>query len=464
MSESTVTVSGGSVTLGRSAVRERRPQGGAPSELVTPRRLLWSAYAGLIVCGLATVLCTGSTPQLSPDNLHLAFAATFPHIYAGPLANLGPDIHLGGVIALFTVMCVCYATIVRHGSLLPARAVVAGIVALHLIVAIAPPLMTTDVFSYLMYGRMDAVYHIDPYIHGPWAIHYDSYFPFVAAQWAYTPTAYGPLFTGVSTLLGHLDIRTATLVYKLLTVACSLIAIGGVAKAAQRLGRDAAQAALLVGLNPVLIIYAVGGSHNDMLMMAALSWSIAALVAHRARTAGGLLVTAVAVKLTAGVLLPFALAARRGPAGRTRLGGHQWRMLGGAALVLLGVAVISTVLFGAGPLHLLHTLEVIQSNGGRQSVPGFIAWGLGFGWLSHGVVIGLQAIDVLTFVWLIVAVRKHKIDWITATGWAVVALLVTSTFLLPWYVVWLLPFAALSDSRALRTAAIVLTAIGMTSL
>jgi hypothetical protein len=139
-------------------------------------------------------------------------------------------------------------------------------------------------------------------------------------------------------------------------------------------------------------------------------------------------------------------------------------MLGGLVLVLLGVGIISTVLFGSGPLRLLSTLELIQSNGGSQSVPGFIAWGLGLGYLSHGVVIGLQAVLVGTVTWLIVAVRRHRIDWVTATGWAVVALLVTSTFLLPWYVVWLLPFAALSDSRALRMAALTLTAIGMTTL
>jgi hypothetical protein len=459
MSESTVTVGGGPVALGRSTVRQR-PQNDAPSELITSRRLVWAAYAGLIICGLGTVLCTAHTPQLAPDSLKLAF----PRIYAGPLAWLGPDVHLGGVIALFTIMCLCYATLVRYGALLSARVIVAGVIALHVIMALAPPLMTTDVFSYLMYGRMDAVYQIDPYLKGPIAIQHDSYFPFVGAQWAYTPTAYGPLFTGLSALMGHLHLKAATLTYKLLTVVSSLVAIAGVAKAAQRLGRDVGQAVLLFGLNPVLIVYAVGGSHNDMLMMAALCWSVAALVGHRARTAGGLLMTAVAVKLTAGILLPFALAARRGPAGRTRLGGHQWRMLGGLVLVLLGVGIISTILFGSGPLHLLDTLEVIQSNGGRQSVPGFIAWGLGLGFLSHGVVIGLQALCVLTIAWLIVAVRKHRIDWITATGWAVVALLVTSTFLLPWYVVWMLPFAALTDSRALRIAALALTAIGMTTL
>jgi hypothetical protein len=138
-------------------------------------------------------------------------------------------------------------------------------------------------------------------------------------------------------------------------------------------------------------------------------------------------------------------------------------------LVLLGVAIVSTTLFGLAPLHLLSTLEAIQSNGiqsngGRQSIPGFIAWGLGLGRLSHGVVIGLQVVVVVAVGGLLVAVRRHRIDWLTATGWAIVALLATCTFLLPWYVVWLLPFAALSDSRALRITCAALTAIGMTSL
>jgi alpha-1,6-mannosyltransferase len=460
MSESTVTVGGGgAVALGRAPTR-RQPAGGSPSELVTAGRLVWAAYAGLIFCGVASVLCAAHTPDLSPDNL----ALFFPRIFAGPLAEIGPDIHLGGCIALFTLMWACYVTLVRLGSRLPARVIVAGVVVLHVVMALAPPLMSTDVFSYGAYGRMSRLYGINPYVYGPFAINQDSYFPFIGAQWNSTPTAYGPLFTGISYLMGHLTIKTALITYKLLTVVCSLIAIGGVAKAAQRLGRDPGQAVLFVGLNPVLIVFAVGGSHNDMLMLAALCWSVAALVAHRARTAGGLLVAAVSIKLTAGILMPFALAARRGPAGHTRLGGHQWRMLAGAVLVLLGVGIVSTILFGSGPLHLLSTLELIQSNKGRQSVPGFIAWGLGLGSISHGVVIGLQGVLAVTIVALIVAVRRQRIDWITATGWAVVALLVTSTFLLPWYIVWVLPFAALSDSRSLRIVSIALTAVGMTTL
>ncbi len=49
-------------------------------------------------------------------------------------------------------------------------------------------------------------------------------------------------------------------------------------------------------------------------------------------------------------------------------------------------------------------------------------------------------------------------DWITAAGWTTFALLVTTTWLWPWYIVWLLPLAALADDRRLRVATLLLAA------
>ena len=43
-------------------------------------------------------------------------------------------------------------------------------------------------------------------------------------------------------------------------------------------------------------------------------------------------------------------------------------------------------------------------------------------------------------------------DWLAAAGWATVAMLLAVTWLMPWYVVWLLPFAALAGSRAASAA------------
>ena len=455
VSDPPATVSHGAVAIGPPSAR--LPARGASRPFVSEARLAWGALLSLVLCGAATVLCSAHTGVLSPRSVRFAPTAI---TLTGPLGRVGPDIHLAGAIGLFTLAILSYGILVRLGRRLSAAAIVAAIVILHVLMALAPPLLSTDVFSYGDYGRMSAVFHINPYVNGPRALGLkDSWLPYIGAGWKLTPTVYGPLFTALSTLLGHLGVGAAALAYKLIAVAGSLVTIALTARVAQRLGRDPAQAALFVGLNPVLVIYAVGGSHNDMMMLALLMASVATLVAHRARSGGGLLVAAIAVKLTAAILLPFALAARR-----ERSRPHMRRMLAGGVIVLVAVLVVSTILFGSGPLHLVGTLEVVQSNGGRQSIPGFIAWGLGLGRLSHGVVIGLQLLFVATVIGLLVAVRHQRIDWLTATGWAIVVLLITSTFLLPWYAVWLLPFAALSSSRWLRIVAFALTAIGMTSL
>lgn len=52
---------------------------------------------------------------------------------------------------------------------------------------------------------------------------------------------------------------------------------------------------------------------------------------------------------------------------------------------------------------------------------------------------------------LLVRTRRGA-DWVTNAGWAYVALLVTTAWLLPWYVAWAVPFAALSPDRRLLGA------------
>ena len=80
-------------------------------------------------------------------------------------------------------------------------------------------------------------------------------------------------------------------------------------------GVDPVKAAALVGLNPLLVVYGVGGGHNDMLMLALVVAGIALLLQHRDRLGAGSIVIGAGVKLTAGLFLPFALA---GAGGRCR--------------------------------------------------------------------------------------------------------------------------------------------------
>jgi uncharacterized membrane protein len=227
-------------------------------------------------------------------------------------------------------------------------------------------------------------------------------------------------------------------------------------KAAPALRRDATRAVALVGLNPVLLVYGVGGDHNDLIMVALLVGSILLLISQRATSSGWLAVTAVAVKLTGAVLLPFALVAN---AQRSRR-----RLLLGIASGSLLLVVLSVGLFGLAPLRLVGTLEHVQGGDPRQSIPGIIVYLLGLGAISSTLMTALQAMALITGAGLVWAVWAERLDWLTAAGWAVGLLLATCSLLQPWYVVWLLPFAALTPSPYLRWTCFAMTAIGITSL
>ena len=53
--------------------------------------------------------------------------------------------------------------------------------------------------------------------------------------------------------------------------------------------------------------------------------------------------------------------------------------------------------------------------------------------------------------------RGPRRDWLAGAGWATLVLIASASWLVPWYVIWLLPLAALGRSRALRGAALALT-------
>ena len=51
---------------------------------------------------------------------------------------------------------------------------------------------------------------------------------------------------------------------------------------------------------------------------------------------------------------------------------------------------------------------------------------------------------------------RRGYDWIAASGWALLALIVGSSWLLGWYVLWPLPFAAIANDRRLKVASVAL--------
>jgi hypothetical protein len=53
-------------------------------------------------------------------------------------------------------------------------------------------------------------------------------------------------------------------------------------------------------------------------------------------------------------------------------------------------------------------------------------------------------------------------DWLNAAGWSTLVMLATAGSLLPWYVTWLLPLAAISTDKRLIRPTLWLTGVVLT--
>lgn len=402
------------------------------------------ALAGLTIAMLVLVVAGGSTNVLLPDSVR-AIPPTGPvHQLAGPFVGVGLNLRSGGLVAVMLVMFTCYVLAVLTADRISARTVLLCIVFINTILLLGPPFFSTDIFSYQMYARMGAIYGFNPYVAGPHAAALDPLYGYIGAKWWNTPSVYGPLFTAISYLFAHLSIAATALAYRVIAVVSSLATVALVWNAARLRGMNQTRAVALVGLNPLTVVFGVGGGHNDLLMLVALMAGVYFLLTRRERPAGALMVVATAVKLSA--VLPMLFAVISGDAhhgGRIRRG-----FIVGALAATAAIVALSFGLFGTGPLHLPGTLENVQSQGDWHSVPGLLR-ALNFPTASAVISVILGGAFVAVVVWLAVRVWEGKTDWVTATGWMTAILLITTSSFLPWYVAWLMPFTALVADRRL---------------
>jgi hypothetical protein len=336
-----------------------------------------------------------------------------------------------------------YLLIVACASALPRRLLWAAVGIGVALFALAPPLLSQDVFSYVSYARLDAEYGLNPYHAVPADVPADAAFRFVG--WRDAVSAYGPLFTLATYPLGLVSVAVALWTLKAVA-ALSLLAVAAlVARLAALRGVDPRTAVALVALNPLVLVHVVGGAHNDGLMMIALLAGIMALLLGTELRAGAALATGVAIKVSAAFAAPYALLAARRPS-RLAVGGA----LGLAAIGLAGLAV-----FGGGALESLGLAGENQAATSRYSVPATLSRLLGVD------VDALRAFALLGFAalvaWLLLRTARGG-DWIRAAGWTALGLLLATGWLLPWYVVWALPLAAIAADGALVVSVLALCA------
>jgi hypothetical protein len=330
------------------------------------------------------------------------------------------------------------------------RLVRATIALLVLGFTLSPVLLSHDVYSYVDYARLGVLHGLDPYVHPPSAAPADP--AFGAVEWTQTTSAYGPLFTLATYPLAWLTVGQAVAALKVAAGVSVLALAALLARLAAWRGEDPSRAAILVALNPLVLVHVVGGAHNDGPAMLLSMLAVGAVLAGRQLSAGAALVAAAAVKLPAALLAPFALLGLRDEgAGRLLVGA-------GAASALIAVAAWS-----AFEWHWLEAFSLAGENQGRtshMSVPITAAR------LTSLDPEPVRIAALLLFAGLfgcLLAWTWCGGDWVRAAGWASLALLLATSWLLPWYLIWSLPLAAISRDRALQALVIALTAFQLTT-
>jgi alpha-1,6-mannosyltransferase len=404
-----------------------------------------SALAGILVASFFFAARTASGP--SPFVFGSAIRGhDYPDWLAGPLRGLAAPISVHGYITLLLILFGLYLVVVALSGTLRASWLITAIVALHVVFVLGPPTWLSDVFNYLGFARLGAKHGLDPYTHHVSAIASDAVYPYVT--WTNITTPYGPLFTLASYALAPLSLGVALWVLKVTVAAASLACLALIWALARALDRPPLPAVAFVGLNPLWILFGVGGVHNDMFMLALLLGGVLLVLRGREAVGGAAMIGAAAVKVTAGLALPFVWIASR----------QRRRLVIGALWAAAGV-VAATVLASRG-----HVVAALTSFAGEKqrsslrSVPGQISQHfLGLHDVSDtAAAIALPAFAIVVVALLVVAWRHG--DWITCAGWSVLALLLALNWVMPWYVAWVLPFAALSESRRLRTATLLFSA------
>jgi hypothetical protein len=356
------------------------------------------------------------------------------------LRGSGQRLSYSDLLILLLVFSGAYAWLLAVSRAVPKRGALILIGALHALVFAGPILLSTDVFSYIAYARMGVEHGLNPYTHGPLAIYHDPIYRYVGQDWKHVATAYGPVYTLLSYPLAPLGLRGALWGMKIEALVASAATLWLTWRCARARNIDPVFAVLAVGVNPLYLVYGLGGAHNDLIMLAAMMAAVSLTLRGRDAAAGACVVAGALVKATVAALLPFMLLARRRPA-----------QLVGAAAALVVCAAGAYAAFGVHGLDVVAALNRDSAFVSSDSFPTEIAHLFGKPGVfpvDHDLLKAALVVIFLHLLWR----TWRGFDWVAASGWALLAISVTSTWLLAWYILWPLPLAVVARDRRLLAA------------
>jgi hypothetical protein len=314
-------------------------------------------------------------------------------------------------------------------------AVVAIAVGVQVVPFFAPQLLSTDPYTYWVYGDIARAYG-NPYRDEPREFPNVPGYDEMGEKWRDQTSVYGPAFTFASEAVGGSRPGWASALFKLAATVAMVAVVLLVA-------RHSTFAAAFAGWNPVVAVHIAGGGHNDAWMIALVVGALTLGATGRRQAAGVAWALSILVKWIPLVLLPLRALEARATGRRV---GHV-----GFALTAIAVGALATWQFG---LYWLRAVAPIAQNAGEMTsyslphrlsqlgVPENVAIALG--------VAGFAA----AYVWL----ARQALAGRARLGLAMGILLLCVPYVTPWYLAWVVPLAAIEEDRTARVLALGLTA------
>lgn len=254
------------------------------------------------------------------------------------------------VLAIVFVALVVLLLAESRRRTLDVRTIVVATGVLFAVAVATPPVMSRDLWSYALYGRITVHYHASPYTDLPIKYRHDPIYHEVSRAWQKTPSVYGPVFTWLSA--GGMALAGARpLLARLFFQGLAALSIALAMWLVYRRTRDPVALAM-IGLNPVIVITVVNAGHNDALLAVGLLGAVLLAAGRRTLVAAAVVGLAALVKITAGLAMIGLLL-------------WVWRVAGFRRVVSAALVCGAVVLAGygiGGGRQALHPLQEARLN------------------------------------------------------------------------------------------------------
>ncbi|WP_394938258.1 polyprenol phosphomannose-dependent alpha 1,6 mannosyltransferase MptB [Psychromicrobium sp. YIM B11713] len=313
------------------------------------------------------------------------------------------------------------------------------------------PLFSRDVYAYIGQGRLMQA-NLDPYVNGISAL--SNWYQLGADQlWAEAPTPYGPVFLWIEQFVvtvsgGNPEI--SVFLFRVCSAIGVLLCTIYVPRLAVLHGVNPNRALWLSVANPLLLVNFLAAVHNDALMI---GLAIAGLYysATKRNVLGIVLVTlSIAIKPITIILLPFIGLLWAGKKANWPRKFLYWAMTAAISLGILALfGWINGFWFGW-----INGLSAPGSVWIWYAPVGAIGWAIAglvssFGWDGWAVTrefwLATKVVAIGIVVWLMFRGSYDRI--LRRTALALGAVVLLSSMIQSWYVVWLIPLFAITGIR-----------------